>query len=85
MGSERGQGWHLAALRTPNAGARGCENDLSDSFKWKFNFREDPKGEVRINSIPRTPVNKGKREGLEPRYRCPSRRDFGEPRLAEVG
>ena len=32
MGSERAQGCQFAALRDPNAGARGCENDLSDSF-----------------------------------------------------
>src|SRR5918992_9928 len=36
MRSERAQGCHLAALSAPNAGARGCENDLSDSFSRHF-------------------------------------------------
>jgi hypothetical protein len=37
--------------------ARTSEN----SVKWKSNFRESPKGEVRRIPILRTPVNKGER------------------------
>jgi hypothetical protein len=37
--------------------------------KRKFNFRESPKGELRRKSIPRTPVNRGKREARSPQRR----------------
>src|SRR5918995_2353434 len=43
-----------------------------NSVKWKSNFRESPKGEVRRIPIPRTWVNKGKRRGHRRRDRATS-------------
>jgi hypothetical protein len=39
--------------------AAQCKCTSENPVKRKFNFGEDPKGEVRRTPIPRTPVNKG--------------------------